>query len=94
MSNDDPHGLEPVAQYLEGNLTTVQDEGPHKDGLCGNVYEAEFSEGELGRQGTEVLNDPYPAHDDHYDVIEQDPGTGNMYHNRVYDPGLGGGPGL
>lgn len=82
--------MEPVEQYLEGNLTTVQDEGPHLDGLSGNVYEDEFDPNQLGRTGTNVLNDPEndPAQPDgdHYDIIEEDPGTGNMYHNRVYDP--------
>ena len=92
MTNDDPHGLEPVAQYLEGELTTVQDEGPHTDGLSGNVYDDAFDPAELGRRGTEVLNDPVndarQPDGDHFDVIEQDLGTGNMYHNRVYDSGL------
>lgn len=88
--NDDPHGLEPVEQFLEGNLTTVQDEAPHKDGLCGNVYEAELDPNQLGKRGTNILNnplnDPAQPDGDHYDIIEQDPQTENTYHNRVYDP--------
>ena len=60
------------------------------------VENEQFDPNQLGRRGTNVLNDPVndPAQPDldhgqpHFDVVEQDPGTGNIYHNRVFDPEL------
>jgi hypothetical protein len=71
---------------LTTNPTTPQDEPPHKDGLYGRNYNAEFDQGQVGRQVTDVINTRQDGN--HYDVIEQDPLTKNMYHNRVYDPEL------
>jgi len=85
MHDGDLNPLEPVDQYLENNTdyipTTPQDEVPHKDGLFGRVYQDEFNQNKLGDNVIATTQDG-----DHYDVIEQDPGTGNMYHDRIYQP--------
>lgn len=103
MYDGDLNDFDMIDSYLDGETidnngtqhglpTTSQDETPHEDGLFGRNYNAGFDQNQVGRRGTNVLNDP--ANDpnqpdgDHFDVIEQDPGTGNMYHNRVHDPGL------
>lgn len=85
-----------VNAYLDGETidngtqhglpTTPQDQTPHKDGLFGRDYNAGFDQNQVGRQGTDVLDTR--QHGDHFDVIEQDPVTENIYHNRVFDPGL------
>jgi hypothetical protein len=90
--NLDP--LEEVDQFLENETfvndefkplpETPQDETPHNDGLHGRVYEAEFDQNEVGRTGLDVLNTFNDG--DHYDTVERDPATGNMYKNRIYDP--------
>ncbi|WP_336330943.1 hypothetical protein [Haloarcula sp. CGMCC 1.2071] len=100
MYDGNLNDFDAVNSYLDGETidnngtqhglpTTPQDQTPHKDGLFGRDYNAGFDHGQVGRQGTDVLNTRQDG--DHYDVIEQDPGTGNMYHNRVHDPGAGGG---
>lgn len=92
--------LNDIEQYLDDNddyrtdsvPTTAQDTTPHKDGLFGREYNERFDQNQMGRQGTNVLNDPVNEQrqpdGDHFDVIEQDPTTGNIYHNRINDPGL------
>ena len=94
MYDGDLDPLDEVEQFLEGKTyvndefkplpETPQDETPHKDGLHGRVYEDEFDQNEVGRTGLDVLNATDDG--DHYDVVERDPNTGNMYKNRVYDP--------
>lgn len=82
--NLDP--MNEVNEYLEGNVkqgnlpTTPQDEAPHNDGLFGRNYDG-FDQSQVGRNGTDVLNTFDDG--DHMDVIEQDQGTGTMYHNRI-----------
>jgi hypothetical protein len=66
--------------------TTQQDAPPHDDGLFGRTYDESFDQGQVGERGTDILNTH--EHGDHVDVVEQDPETGKMYHNRVYDPDL------
>ena len=74
--------LDPVDPYLEGETDyvpgTQQDEMPHKDGLFGRNYQAEFREEQVGDNAIAVTEDG-----DHYDVIVEDPETGNMYHDRI-----------
>jgi len=90
------NSFDAVNSYLDGDTvdgngtqhslpTTPQDETPHNDGLFGRNYTDQFDGGQTGRNGGNVLG--VTEDGDHYDVIEQDPGTGNMYHNRVFDPG-------
>ena len=93
-----------MAQILENNdnvdylPTTEQDAVHDRDGQFGRHYNEQFDPDQMGRRGTKVLNDPVnnarQPDGDHFDIVEQDLGTGNIYHNRVFDPGLGGGPGL
>nr|WP_176580209.1 hypothetical protein [Picrophilus oshimae] len=67
---------------------------PHKDGLWGRGYIEEFDPSKVGRPIDSnniniVLNKGRPDlnhGDPHYDVIEESPITGNIYHNRIYKP--------
>lgn len=67
---------------------------PHKDGLPGRGYISTFDKSKLGKPdgATDQINDvikssPDLRHGDpHYDVIEKNPMTGNIYHNRIYKP--------
>ena len=93
-----------MAQILENNdnvdylPTTEQDAVHDRDGQFGRHYNEQFDPDQMGRRGTKVLNDPVnnarQPDGDHFDIVEQDLGTGTIDHNRVFDPGLGGGPGL
>lgn len=78
IASDDPN-----ADFVP---TTQQDETPHDDGLFGRTYDESFDQSQVGERGTDVLN-TY-EHEDHVDVVEQDPETGGMYYNRVYNPDL------